>query len=86
MNALININHHRPRVRSATARARMVNKTAVVRRAQPRLAMVWTLDRITGHLTAQWLAASDGDATDPSGGWLVHDRLPRIKRMPARPS
>lgn len=86
MNALININRHPPRARSATARARMVNKTVVVRRAQPRLSMVWILDRITGRLTAQWLASSDGDAPDPSGGWLVHDRLPRIKRMPARPS
>lgn len=86
MNALININRHLPRARSAMARARMVNKAAVVRRAPPRLAMVWTLNPITGRLTAQWLASSDGDAPDPSGGWLVHDRLPRIKRMPARPS
>lgn len=85
MNALININRHRSRTYSATTRARTANETAVVRHAQPRLAMVWTLDRITGRLTAQWLASPDGDASaDPSGGWLMHDRLPRFRRTPMR--
>jgi hypothetical protein len=85
MNTLINISRHRPR--NATARARLANETTIVRHTQPRLAMVWTLDRVTGRLTAQWLASSDGDAApDPSGGWFVHGLLPRFKQMPARPS